>query len=100
MLTILVAYFIAGAGAYFLTQKFNRWIALIPLAVVLAIVSSIASNTVSFFVVQGFIDSSISSAFYTFQALKDMFKNIIPCLFFIWIFRRLKLKAAEKKSIT
>jgi len=96
MLTTLIAYLIQGVGAYFLAQKFNRWITLIPLAVALATVSSITSNTVAFFVAQGFIDSSISSAFYVIQTFKDILKNIIPCIVFIWLFRRQKLKSSEK----
>jgi hypothetical protein len=96
MLTTLIAFSIDAVGAYLLAQKFNRWIALIPLAVILAIVSSITSNTVAFFVAQG-IDPSISSAVYIVKAFFGIIKNTFWCIFCIWLFRRKKLKAAEKK---
>lgn len=97
MLIIFIAYLIDGFGAYFLTKKFNRWIALIPLAVIIGFLSSIASNTLAFFLAQG-VDPSISSAFYIFAALKDTIKHIIWCLICMWLIRRKKSKSSENKT--
>jgi uncharacterized membrane protein len=97
MLTALFAFLIDGFGAYFLTQKFNRWIALIPLAVILGIVSSIASNVVAYFVAQGVTDATVPSGFYVVEAFKGAVKHTIWSLFFIWLIRRKKSKASEVK---
>ncbi len=102
MLTAFIAIFIQGVGAYFLAQKFNPWIALLPLALALALVSSIASNMVTFFVAQGFIESEKSNAlsvFYLIRTLKDLLGNTFWCILFVWAFRRQKLKSVEKKSV-
>lgn len=85
----IVAILILLLGSYFLVQKISRWLYLIPLAVLLSIVSSIAAGLALHYIqpdVLSLADASI-------KMLSGFVLLPFVSVFFMWWFRRKKLNA-------
>lgn len=87
----MLALIIDALGSYFLTRKFSRWIALIPLAVLLGVVSSFSTNLTMHYV----WPSTFPPGEALLKAVAGSVLHPLACLFFMWGFRRRKLKISK-----